>query len=104
MSFMLSKASEIARSPGDPKVIAFVRDQMLPEVGRRLQQRDGYRSFFYGDFNKDHTIWFTVPAIPRYGTHYFGLRNGIGILSESYTYAPFHDRIRATHDFVRSIF
>ena len=33
----------------------------------------------------DHAHWETVPPIPRYGFHYVGLRNRIGILSESYT-------------------
>jgi len=89
---------------GDTKVIALVRDNLLPEVGRRLEKRSGYKSFFYGNFSRDHTRWETVPAIPRYGTHYFGLRNRIGILSESYSYAPFRDRVLATRDFVRAIF
>jgi dipeptidyl-peptidase-4 len=89
---------------GDPRVIALVRDELLPEVGRRLEKRSGYRSFFYGNFAADHTLWETVPAIPRYGTHYFGLRNRIGILSESYSYAPYRERILATRDFVRLIF
>ncbi|HEY7154985.1 MAG TPA: DPP IV N-terminal domain-containing protein, partial [Gemmataceae bacterium] len=52
----------------------------------------------------DHTRWETVPAIPRYGTHYFGLRNRIGILSDSYSYASYRDRVFATRDFVRAIF
>jgi dipeptidyl aminopeptidase/acylaminoacyl peptidase len=89
---------------GDPKIVALVRDELLPEVGRRLEKRSGYRSFFYGNFSRDHTRWETVPAHPRYGTHYYGLRNGIGILSESYVYASYRDRILGTRDFVRTIF
>jgi hypothetical protein len=89
---------------GDRRVITLVRDELLPEVGRRLEKRSGYRSFYYGNFAAGHDLWETVPAIPRYGTHYFGLRNRIGILSESYSYAPYHDRILATRDFVRLIF
>jgi dipeptidyl aminopeptidase/acylaminoacyl peptidase len=89
---------------GDPRVIALVRDEMLPEVGRRLEKRSGYKSFFYGNFAADHRRWETVPAIPRYGTHYYGLRNGIGILSESYSHARFRDRVLATRDFVRLTF
>ncbi len=89
---------------GDPKVIALVRDELLPDVGQRLEKRGGYKSFFYGNFSRDRSRWDTVPAVPRYGTHYFGLRNGIGILSESYSYAPFRDRVLAGRDFVRSIF
>ncbi len=70
---------------------------------RRLEKRGGYKSFFYGNFSKDRTRWETVPATPRYGIHYVGLRNRMAILSESYSYAPYRDRILATRDFVRSI-
>ncbi len=79
--------------PAMQKLIALVRDELLPEVGRRLEKHSGYNSFFYGNFSRDRTRWETVPAIPRYGTHYYGLRNRIGILSESYSYAPFRDRV-----------
>ncbi|HEY7326747.1 MAG TPA: DPP IV N-terminal domain-containing protein [Gemmataceae bacterium] len=88
---------------GDGKLIEHVRDELLPDVSRRLEKRTGYHSFFYGNFSRDRTLWETVPAIPRYGTHYYGLRNRIGILSESYTYAPFRDRVLGSRDFVRSI-
>ena len=47
--------------------------------------------------------WETVPATPRYGTQYVGLRNRIAILSESYIYAPFKDRVLASRDFVRTM-
>ncbi|HTU91771.1 MAG TPA: DPP IV N-terminal domain-containing protein, partial [Gemmataceae bacterium] len=89
---------------GDGKLIALVRDEMLPEVSRRLEKRSGYHSFFYGNFSRDRSRWETVPAVPRYGTHYFGLRNRIAILSESYSYAPFRDRVLGSRDFVLSIF
>jgi hypothetical protein len=88
---------------GDARIITEVRDRLLPEVGRRLEQRSGYKSFFYGNFSRDHARWETVPAMPRYGTLYVGLRNRIGILSESYSYASYRDRVLATRDFVRSI-
>ncbi len=92
------------RNPaGDGKLIAAVQEELLPDVGRRLEKRAGYKSFFYGNFSKDRTRWETVPATPRYGIHYVGLRNRIAILSESYSYATYRDRILATRDFVRSI-
>jgi dipeptidyl aminopeptidase/acylaminoacyl peptidase len=90
-------------SAGDSRLVAMVRDQLLPDVGRRLEKRGGYRSFFYGNFSPDHKRWETVPGTPRYGIHYVGLRNRIAILSESYSYAPYRDRILASRDFVRSI-
>jgi dipeptidyl aminopeptidase/acylaminoacyl peptidase len=88
---------------GDAKLVAMVRDSLLPDVGRRLEQRAGYKSFFYGNFSRDRTRWETVPATPRYGIHYVGLRNRIAILSESYSYAPYRDRVLASRDFVWSI-
>ncbi len=88
---------------GDAKLIELTRGELLPDVGKRLEKRSGYHSFFYGNFSRDRTRWETVPAIPRYGTHYVGLRHCVGILSESYSYAPFRDRVLGTRAFVRSI-
>jgi dipeptidyl aminopeptidase/acylaminoacyl peptidase/murein tripeptide amidase MpaA len=88
---------------GDPKVVSYVRDVMMPDVTKRLESKTGYKSYFYGTISADRHKWETVPATPRYSTHYFGLRNRIGILSESYSYAPFKDRVLASKGFVRSI-
>ena len=88
---------------GDGRIVTLVRDELFPDVSRRLEQHGGYKSYFYGNFSPDHTQWQTVPATPRYGIHYVGLRNRIAILSESYSYAPYRERIFATRDFVRSI-
>ena len=90
------------RNPaGDPNVIEFVRDRMLPEISRRMQAETGYKSFSYGFFNKEKTRWDTYPAYPRFGTPYRGLRNRIAILSEAYSYASYRDRVLATREFVR---
>ncbi len=55
---------------GDDRVVKLVRDELLPDVGRRLENRGGYKSYFYGNFSADRTRWETVPATPRYGIHY----------------------------------
>jgi dipeptidyl-peptidase-4 len=88
---------------GDGRVIAFVRDELLPDVGKRLEKKTGFLSYFYGNFAADRTRWETVPPTPRYGIHYVGLRNRIGILSESYSYASYKDRVLASRGFVQSI-
>ncbi len=88
---------------GDSRLTAFVRDEALPDIGRRLEKRSGYHSYFYGNFSPDRSRWETVPATPRYGTHYVGLRNRIAILTESYSHASYKDRVLASRDFVRSI-
>jgi dipeptidyl aminopeptidase/acylaminoacyl peptidase len=90
------------RNPaGDDRLVTFVRDTLLPEVGRRMSQKDHLHSFFYGNFSADRQHWETYPALPRFGIVYIGLRNRIAILSESYTYAPFRARVAASGAFVR---
>ena len=37
--------------------------------------------------------WTTVEDLPRYTHNYWGLRNRFGILSETYSYLPFADRV-----------
>jgi hypothetical protein len=91
------------RHPAVPAaLIELVRDRLLPDAGRRLEKATGFHSFFYGDFSRDHTLWETYPVQPRYGVQYFGLRNRIPILSESYSYSPFRDRVKASYGFVRA--
>ena len=79
----------------------FVRDEMLPAVDQRLEQRTGYRSFFYGNFDRQKTAWSTYSSQPRFGAPYRGLRNHLAILSEAYAYASYRDRIECTRDFVQ---
>src|SRR5262249_48608333 len=88
---------------GDSRLITFVRDEMLPDVSKRLMNETAYDSYFYGNFSADRSRWRTEIPGPRYGTHYVGMRNRISILSDSYAYAPFKDRVLATRGFVKSI-
>jgi dipeptidyl aminopeptidase/acylaminoacyl peptidase len=84
------------------KLVAYVQDIMLPEAGKRLKAATGMDSFFYGNFRRDHSAWEGFPPITRVGIHYAGLRGRIGILSESYVYASFKDRVTASREFVRA--
>ncbi len=61
----------------------------------------GIPTFYYGNFNTDHTKWETYGHEPRYSTEYMGLRGRIGILGESYSYATYQERIDASYKFVR---
>ncbi len=88
---------------GNADLVAYLRDQLLPDAGRRLRKHTGYLSYFYGNFSRDRSEWQTVPATPRYGTHYVGLRNRLAVLSESYSYAPFKDRVLASRAFVLAV-
>ena len=88
----------------DARLIDFTRDSLLPDLGIRLKKHSGYLASFYGNFADGKRLWETYPAQPRYGTQYVGLRHRIGILCESYIYAPYKDRVLASRDFVLSCF
>jgi dipeptidyl-peptidase 4 len=87
-----------------PKLVAFARDDLFPDVGRRLKKHGGYDSFFYGNFSRNHDRWSTYPAEPRFSTQYGGLHNHVAILVESYSYAPYKERVLASRDFTLSCF
>ena len=73
---------------GDEAPIAFIRDELLPAVSASLEQRTGYATFFYGNFDREMTRWQTYSPMPRFGGPYRGLRGTMSILSEAYAYAP----------------
>lgn len=89
---------------GDMSVVEYTRDQMLPAITEKMEKSAGIKSFFYGNFTGDRRAWDTVPPTPRYSTHLIGMRNRIGILSESYSYATFKERVRGSKVFVETIF
>ncbi len=88
---------------GSPGPIDFVRNKLLPEVTKRIHARTDYDMWHYGNFNREHTIWETYSAQPRFGGPYQGLRNQMSILSEAYSYAPFKDRVIGTREFIREV-
>jgi dipeptidyl-peptidase 4 len=81
---------------GDRRLIAYSREKLFPEVGAALEKATGYKSYFYGNFESNHSRWTSFPSSPRYGTTYFGLRNRLSILTEAYSYASFKDRVLVT--------
>ncbi|RMF41899.1 MAG: hypothetical protein D6753_08755 [Planctomycetota bacterium] len=83
-----------------PAIVQWMRSRLMPEITRRLRQ-DGFETFYYGNFDREHTQWRTYGHEPRYSTEYMGLRGKIGILAESYSYASYRRRIEATYAFVR---
>ena len=88
----------------DAKLIDYARDTLFPAVGEKVKKATGFESFTYGDFDKDHEQWLTYGSGPRYGTQLYSLRGSLGVLSESYTYASFEDRVKASYAFVKANF
>lgn len=79
-------------------------NQMFAAVTKKVKLATGFDIAPYGNFSDDHTRWETYPALPRFGVQYIAARGRIGILSESYTHAPFKDRIQVTRAFVTACF
>jgi len=82
--------------------LEYTRDEFFPEVSQRLEASTGYKSFFYGNFDRELTKWGAYSHMPRFSGPYVGLRNRIAILSEAYAYASFEDRVLATLAFARA--
>jgi hypothetical protein len=77
---------------------------MFPDITKRVKAATGFDICPYGNFSADRTRWETYPASPRFGVQYVAARGRVCILSESYSYASFEDRVKASHAFVKSIF
>jgi hypothetical protein len=84
---------------------AYVRDSILPAVRRTLERQYHEPIFDYGNVDDPlhPTAWTTYAPLGWYGTNYVGLRGRMAILSEAYSHADFHSRIKVTHDFVLEI-
>ena len=92
---------------------AYTTDSLLPELRRRMQSRDGFAVFDYGNFDTQYeerdisdTVksgWYSYDHRPRFGTNYFGLRQRLSILSEAYSHDPFERRVKSTYAFVHEV-
>ena len=81
-----------------------LRDELLPWVTEDIENRYGWHTYHYGNMpDREPRGWYTFDHRPRFNNNYIGLRNRIAILSESYSYATFEDRILASERFVESI-
>src|SRR5262245_34976703 len=85
-------------------VAEWANTALFPEVTKKLKAATGYDICPYGNFNRDRTKWESYPAGPRFGVQYLALRGRVSVLSESYSYAPFKDRVKASHAFVTACF
>jgi hypothetical protein len=77
---------------------------LLPEVTRAVKAKHGWDYFYYGGVMRGGTerAWASDAELAkaRYTSTYFGVRNRLGILVETYSYASFEDRIKANYWFL----
>lgn len=91
---------------GDPGIIAYQRDKMMPEIEAILEDQYNTPAVGYGgfrDYRDPGKGWQTFDPQPRYVTNYIGLRNRFSILDENYVYADFEARIMGNYHFLRAI-
>jgi hypothetical protein len=90
-----------------PGITSLLRNDLLPSVTRAVKASHGWDFFYYGGASsrQGERAWFGDLDLykPRYTHTYFGIRNRLGILSETYSYATFEDRIKADYWFLEEI-
>ena len=91
---------------GDPELVSYARDAMLPAVDAALERTYGTLSVPYGDPMDVRDMekgWRTYGHHPRYVTNYVGLRNRLAILDENYSYADFRTRVLGNYNLLKAI-
>lgn len=90
---------------GRHEPIDYMRQQLLPDVQAAVKKKDGFDSFWYGNFLRDEggqgSGWITYTHHPRFGGNYRGLCNRLDLLLEAYSYISFEERVRVTYGFLR---
>lgn len=97
--------------PGNPNtsrgITDLMRQEFFPAVTRAIKTKRGWDTFYYGGASVrggERAWWGDLDLYkPRYTHTYFGIRNRLGVLSETYSYASFEDRIKAAYWFVEEI-
>jgi hypothetical protein len=88
-------------------LVALARKDLFPAVTTAVKAKHGWDCFYYGNiFTQDGVqAWSNDLDLykPRYTQTYFGLRNRLGILVETYAYATFEDRIKANYWFLEEV-
>jgi hypothetical protein len=89
----------------DSNISKFARDEMMSAITETIGKKDGWALHSYGDVRGQtpERVWTTVEDLPRYTHNYWGLRNRFGILSETYSYLTFQERITTVLRFVEEI-
>ncbi len=99
---------ETSLNPNDSKATSgLLRDVLLPQVTKAVKARHGWDFFYYGGMMRggSERAWSSDAELakPRYTSTYFGVRNKLGILVETYSYASFEDRIKANYWFLEEV-
>jgi len=96
---------ETSLNPNNAKAqMRLLRDVLLPEITKNVKAKHGTDWFYYGGVSGtgDQRAWRSDAELakPRYTSTYYGVRNILGLLTETYSYASFKTRITETYWFL----
>jgi hypothetical protein len=106
-AYQLTYNSPLHPATAQP-VMDVLRNELLPGVTKAVKQKDNYDFYYYGNLpfrGGNERVFSADPDLytPRYEENYVGLRNRLGILSETFAYLTFEDRIKVARRFVEEI-
>ena len=96
---------ETSLNPNNSKAqMRLLRDVLLPEITKNVKTKHGADWFYYGGVSGtgEQRAWRSDAELakPRYTSTYYGVRNILGLLTETYSYASFKTRIVETYWFL----
>ena len=96
---------ETSLNPNNSKAqMSLLRDVLLPEITKNVKTKHGADWFYYGGVSGtgEQRAWRSDAELakPRYTSTYYGVRNILGLLTETYSYASFKTRIVETYWFL----
>jgi hypothetical protein len=93
-----------ANNPAVAAIVGQLRDWMAT-VAKNVKTKDRWEFRSYGNVSGQapNRVWTTVEDLPRYTHNYWGVRNRFGILSETYSYLTFADRVTTARRFVEEV-
>ncbi len=96
---------ETSLNPNNSKAqTSLLRDVLLPEITKSVKAKHGSDWFYYGGVSGtgEQRAWRSDAELakPRYTSTYYGVRNILGLLTETYSYASFKTRILETYWFL----
>ena len=97
---------EVPDNPAVSEGIAqLAQKEWLPAVTNAIRSKYKWEFHSYGNVSGQTAprVWSTVEDLPRYSHNYWGLRNRFGILSETYSYLTFQDRIITDTRFLEEV-
>jgi hypothetical protein len=95
-------------TPNNPAVEPSINQLSLEWMGSVksvIKSKFGWDFHAYGNVSgrEPERVWSTVEDLPRYSHNYWGIRNRFGILSETYSYLTFKDRVETDNRFLEAV-